>query len=92
LSALDTYVFRLYVTGNAPNSLLAIANLNELCQRHLAGRHRVEIIDLRREPQRALADGIMITPTLVKMSPGQEVRVMGSLSDHAVLTANLGLK
>jgi circadian clock protein KaiB len=88
----DTYAFRLYVTANAPNSLLAIANLTAMCQRHLAGRHRIEVIDLWRDSQRALADGIMITPTLVKLSPGREVRIVGSLSDEAVVVAGLGLK
>jgi circadian clock protein KaiB len=92
LSASDTYAFRLYVTGSAPNSVLAIANLREVCQRHLPGRHHIEVIDLRRDPRRALADGIMITPTLVKLTPGPEVRIVGSLSDQAVIVANLGLK
>jgi circadian clock protein KaiB len=91
-SSSQTYGFRLYVTGNAPNSVRAIANLTELCERHLPGRHRIEVIDLLREPRRALADRIMITPTLVKSSPGEEVRIVGSLSDHAVILLSLGLK
>jgi circadian clock protein KaiB len=82
----------LYVTGNAPNSLRAIANLADLCDRHLAGRHRIEIIDLLRQPQRALADHVIITPTLVKCSPGEEVRILGSLSDQAVILTSLGLR
>jgi circadian clock protein KaiB len=92
LSASVNYVFRLYVTGNAPNSVRAIANLTDVCQRHLPGRHHIEVIDLRRDPQRALTDGVMITPTLVKLSPGEEVRIVGSLSDQTVILASLGLK
>ncbi len=88
----QTYAFRLYVTGNAPNSVQAIAHLTDLCDRHLPGRHRIEIIDLLRAPQRALADQVIITPTLIKWSPGKEVRILGSLSDHAVILASLGLK
>jgi circadian clock protein KaiB len=92
LSLPDTYGFRLYVTGSGPNSMLAIANLTDVCQRYLRGRHHIEVIDLRLDPQRALADGIMITPTLVKFTPGHEVRIVGSLSDQAVILAYLGLK
>jgi len=92
LSSSETYGFRLYVTGNAPNSVRAIANLADLCDRHLAGRHRIEIVDLLRQPQRALADNVIITPTLVKCHPGEEVRILGSLSDHAVILTSLGLK
>jgi circadian clock protein KaiB len=83
--------FRLYITGNAPNSLLARANLADLCNRHLAGRHHVEIIDLLQNPARALADGVYMTPTLVKLTPQPEVRFVGSLSDSTPIMINLGL-
>jgi circadian clock protein KaiB len=83
--------FRLYVTGNAPNSLLAIANLADLCGRYLADRHQVEVIDLLEHPERALADGVYMTPTLVKLAPPPEVRFVGSLSEPAPIIATLGL-
>jgi circadian clock protein KaiB len=83
--------FRLYITGNAPNSLLARANLTNLCNRHLAGRHQVEVIDLLENPARALEDGVYMTPTLIKLTPQPEVRFVGSLSDSTPIMINLGL-
>lgn len=87
----DSFSFRLYVTGNAPNSERAIANLSDMCRRHLPDRHKIEIVDLLRDPQRALSDGVFLTPTLVKLSPGPELRVVGSLSDISPILASLGL-
>ena len=60
---------RLYVAGNTQNSALAAANLNALCRAHLPGRYDIEIVDVFREPERALADGILMTPTLIKLAP-----------------------
>lgn len=85
------YRFRLYITGNAPNSVRAMANLTELCRYHLPDRHHIEVVDLLREPQRALSDRINMTPTLVKLSPGSQVRIVGSLSDAAPILASLDL-
>jgi circadian clock protein KaiB len=73
--------FRLYVAGDAPNSAAAIANLGGLCREHLPGRHQVEIVDVFREPERALADGVFMTPTLVRLAPGPVQRIVGTLSD-----------
>jgi circadian clock protein KaiB len=84
--------FRLYITGDAPNSVQAKANLAELCRCHLGDRHHVEIVDLLRDPRRALADGVFMTPTLVMLAPGPELRIVGSLSDAAPLLASLRLK
>jgi circadian clock protein KaiB len=87
----QVFRFRLFVTGDAPNSAQAKANLTELCRRHLSHRHHVEIVDLLRFPQRALVDGIYITPTLVRLAPGPELRIVGSLSDAAPLLTALGI-
>jgi circadian clock protein KaiB len=78
----SVFRFRLYVAGDAPNSAQAIANLGVLCRKHLPGRHRVEIVDVFLEPERALADGIFMTPTLVRLAPGPVRRIVGTLS-HA---------
>ena len=74
-------LLRLYVAGNAPNSLRAIANIKALCDEHFAARHELEIVDLLKNPKRALADGIIVTPTLLKLSPLPVQRVIGNLSD-----------
>jgi circadian clock protein KaiB len=76
-----TLRLRLYVAGNAPNSLRAIANAKLLCDEHFAARHELEIVDLLKHPKRALADGIIVTPTLIKLSPLPVQRVIGNLSD-----------
>ena len=63
------FKFRLYVAGDAQNSAQAVANLTALCRAHLPDRHEIEVVDVFREPKRALADGIFMTPTLVKLAP-----------------------
>jgi circadian clock protein KaiB len=87
----DAHRFRLYVTGVAPNSARALANLNEFCHRHLPDCHEIEVIDLDTVPSRALSDGIYMTPTLVRIAPEPEVRVVGSLTEVAPMLAVLGL-
>jgi circadian clock protein KaiB len=74
-------LLRLYVAGNAPNSIRAIANARAICDEHFASGHDLEIVDLLEEPRRALADGIIVTPTLLKLSPLPAQRVIGNLSD-----------
>ena len=72
---------RLYVAGAAPNSLRAIVNLRTICDDHFAAGHELEIVDLLENPKRALADGIIVTPTLLKLSPSPAQRVIGTLGD-----------
>ncbi|MDB4884200.1 MAG: circadian clock protein KaiB [Gemmatimonadetes bacterium] len=72
---------RLYVAGNAPNSRRAIANLTAICDEHFAQRYELEIVDLIDEPRRASSDEIIVTPTLLRLSPSPKRRVVGSLSD-----------
>lgn len=88
----SVYRFRLYVAGDAPNSAQAIANLNAVCRTHLAERHEIEIVDVFRDPKRALADGIMMTPLLVKVAPSPVQRVLGTLSDRPAVLHALGLE
>ena len=86
------YRFRLYVADDAPNSLRALANLNAICRQHLPDRHAIEIVDVFREPKRALADAILMTPTLVKLSPGPVRRIVGTLSQVEPVMQALGLE
>ena len=83
--------FRLYVAGDAPNSAQARANLVELCRTHLKGRHEIEIIDVFKEPKRALTDGIFMTPTLVRLAPLPALRIVGNLSHTQTVLETLGL-
>ena len=75
-----TLRLRLYIAGQAPNSVRAIANCRAICDEHFASGHELEIVDLLEHPKRALADGVIVTPTLVKLSPSP-IRVIGNLSD-----------
>jgi circadian clock protein KaiB len=72
---------RLYVAGNAPNSLRAIANVKTICDEHFAAGHELEIVDLLKHPLQAAADGIVVTPTLVKLMPLPVRRIIGNLGD-----------
>ena len=72
---------RLYIAGSAPNSLRAIANCRAICDEHFASGHELEIVDLLDHPKRALADGIIVTPTLLKLLPLPAQRLIGTLSD-----------
>jgi circadian clock protein KaiB len=73
---------RLYIAGQAPNSVRAIVNAKAICDEHFAAAHDLEIIDLLEEPRRAFDDGIIVTPTLLKLMPLPVQRVIGNLSDR----------
>ena len=83
---------RLYVAGNAPNSVLAIANIRALCEMPFAAGHKLEIVDSLKYPLRALADGILVTPTLIKLDPIPVQRLIGNLSDTRQVLLALGGK
>jgi circadian clock protein KaiB len=83
---------RLYIAGNAPNSLLAIANAKSVCEEHFGDRHVLEIVDLLEQPLRALADAIIVTPTLLKLAPLPVHRVVGNLSDRKQVLLTLSGK
>jgi circadian clock protein KaiB len=76
-------VLRLYVAGNAPNSLSAIANAQAICATHFAAGHEIEIVDMLKHPRRALLDRVIVTPTLLRLSPLPVQRLIGNLSDTA---------
>ena len=84
-------VMRLYVAGTAPNSVKAIANLQAICGRYLKDGYKLEIVDVCEHPRRALADGVLVTPSLTKVSPEPASNVIGNLSDTRSVLAALGL-
>jgi circadian clock protein KaiB len=71
---------RLYVAGQTPRSTAALANLERICGEHLAGRFRVEVIDLMANPQLARTDQILAIPTLVRKLPAPVRKIIGDLS------------
>ncbi|MBK9657726.1 MAG: circadian clock KaiB family protein [Rhodanobacteraceae bacterium] len=92
MSNRDRFSFRLYVADNAPNSSRAIANLTHFCHAYLPDQHDIEVVDVLKEPRRGLAEGIILTPTLIKLTPLPVRRIIGILSDTQVLRDALGLE
>ena len=84
-------VMCLYVANNAPNSVQAVANLNAICKEHFKGNYKLEIVDVLEFPKRALADGILVTPSLSKLAPSPVTRIVGNLSDKASVLRALGI-
>jgi circadian clock protein KaiB len=74
------YVLRLFVSGLTPRSQRAIGNLQRICERYLAGRYRIEVIDLYKSPGLARDEQIIATPTLLRLSPTPRRRIIGDLS------------
>jgi circadian clock protein KaiB len=90
--ATTVVTLRLYITGGAPNSLQAIANLEAICKEHFKDGLRLEIVDVLVHPGRAMADGILVSPSLSRVSPLPGVSLVGNLSDKARVLHALGLK
>jgi circadian clock protein KaiB len=88
----ETTLFRLYVADETPNSARAMANLKLICQEHLRGRYRLEVVDILQEPLRALSEGVLVTPTLIRLLPLPVRRIVGDLSEPAAVLRTLGLE
>lgn len=83
-------LLRLYIVGHAPNSVLAVANARAICDEHFASGYELEIVDLLQDPDRALADGIIVTPTLLKVAPLPARKIIGNLADKTQVLLALG--
>jgi circadian clock protein KaiB len=83
---------RLYVAGQTPKSLTAFANLKKLCEQHVSGRYRIEIIDLLEHPQLAAGDQILAIPTLVRQLPAPLKKIIGDLSNTERVVVGLDLR
>jgi circadian clock protein KaiB len=77
----EVWELRLYVAGQSPKSLTAFANLKKICEEHLKGRYRIEVVDLLQHPQLAAGDQIVAIPTLVRKLPEPLRRIVGDLSN-----------
>ena len=86
------YDLRLYVAGQTPRSLQALANLKRICEEHLAGNYRVEIIDLLKKPQLAAGDQILAIPTLVRTIPKPARKIIGDLSNTERVLVGLDVR
>ncbi len=83
---------RLYVAGQTPKSITAFSNLKRLCEEHLAGRYKIEVIDLLVNPKLARDDQILAIPTLVRKLPDPIRRIIGDLSDTERTLVGLQLR
>jgi len=88
----EVYILRLYVAGQTPKSLAAFANLKKICEEHLAGRYKIEVIDLLEHPQLAKGDQIFAIPTLVRRLPPPLRKIIGDLSNTEKVLVGLDLR
>ncbi len=88
----ETFTFRLYIAGDTLNSGQAVTNLRTICQQYLQGRYKIELVDVFRDPDRALEERIFMTPTLLKLSPGPVGRIIGNLSNTSLVLQTLDLE
>jgi len=83
---------RLYVAGQTPNALTAFANLKKICEEHLAGKYRIEVVDLLENPKLARGDQILAVPTLVRKLPEPVKKIIGDLSNTERVLVGLDLR
>jgi circadian clock protein KaiB len=87
----QVYVLRLYVSGASAKSLEAIKNVKNICNRNLADRYELEVVDIYQQPARAARDGVVAVPMLVKQMPLPLRRLIGTLSNTRQVLESLGL-
>jgi circadian clock protein KaiB len=90
--AVPPYELRLYVAGQTIKSLTAFANLKKICEEHLAGRYRIDVIDLVKNPQLAQGDQILAIPTVVRKLPEPIKKIIGDLSDTLRVLVGLDVR
>lgn len=88
----EIWQLRLYVAGQTPKSIAAFANLKKLCEEHLEGRYRIEVIDLTKNPALAKGDQILALPTLVRKLPEPVKKIIGDLSNTERVLVGLDIK
>lgn len=86
------WALRLYVAGQTPKSVAALANLKRLCETHMAGRYKIEIVDLLKNPRLAAGDQILAVPTLVRKLPVPIKKIIGDLSNEERVLVGLDVQ
>ncbi len=86
-----TWELRLYVAGQTSKSMAAFSNLKKLCEEHLQGKYRIEVIDLLENPALAKGDQIFAIPTLVRKLPEPIKKIIGDLSNKERVLVGLNL-
>lgn len=88
----EKYLLRLFVTGTTPQSVRAIANIKEICEKHLKGRYELEVVDLYQQPDLARGEQIIAAPTLIKKLPLPLRRIIGDMSGTEKVLVGLDLR
>lgn len=88
----EMWELRLYVAGQTPKSVIAFANLKKICEKHLKGCYRIEVIDLLENPRLARGDQILAVPTLVRKLPEPVRKIIGDLSNTERVLVGLDLR
>ena len=88
----EAWELRLYIAGKSPRSVAAFANLKKICEEHLSGRYKIEVIDLLQHPQLAAGDQIVAIPTLLRTLPEPLRRIVGDLSNTERALVGLQLR
>jgi circadian clock protein KaiB len=87
-----TWNLRLYVAGQTPKSITAFSNLKKICEEHLAGKYRIEVVDLLKNPQLAKGDQIVAIPTLVRKLPEPLKKIIGDLANTERVLVGLDIR
>jgi circadian clock protein KaiB len=88
----EIWNLRLYVAGQTPKSITAFSNLKNICEEHLSGKYRIEVIDLLKNPQLAKGDQIIAIPTLVRKLPEPLKKIIGDLANTERVLVGLDIK
>lgn len=88
----EVWHLRLYIAGQTPRSIAALENLQQICEQYLAGKYRLEIVDLLKKPRLAAGDQILAVPTLVRRLPPPLKKLIGDLSDVDRVVVGLDLQ
>jgi circadian clock protein KaiB len=88
----ELWDLRLYVAGQTPRAIAALDNLKRICEEHLAGQYRIEVVDLLQNPQLARGDQILAVPTLVRKLPEPVRKIIGDLSNAERVLVGLDLR
>jgi circadian clock protein KaiB len=91
-AAKHAFELRLYVAGQTAKSLAAVANLQRICETHLAGKYCIQVIDLTQTPQLAAGDQILAVPTLVRRLPEPIKKIIGDLSNEERVLVGLDIQ
>jgi circadian clock protein KaiB len=91
-SSATIWELRLYIAGHTPKSIEAFTNLTKICEEHLAGKYKIEIIDLLKTPQLARGDQILAIPTLVRRLPKPVKKIIGDLSNTERVLVGLNIR